>query len=367
MTYIWELKNWPQMSWDEKVLIDLLASVSHEQGRLLGVMEGLGFDFRSAAHLSAVTDEIVKSSAIEGELFDPEEVRSSVARKLGMDHGGLPTADRHIEGTVDMILDATRNWKAPLTEERLFDWHSDLFPNGRSGIKKITVASWRDDFGGPMRVISGSMGKEKVHYLAPPAKRLRKEISAFLKWFNKSGEMHPLLAAGIAHLWFVTIHPFEDGNGRIARAIADMMLARSERSSQRFYSMSSQIRIDRADYYDILEQTQRGGLNVTPWMKWFLNCLQRAIRLSQKNLGVVIAKARFWEKISMEPLNERQIKMINKLLDRSEGKITSSKWAQVTKCSQDTASRDIKDLVSRGIMKQNIGGGRSTSYSLTLK
>jgi Fic family protein len=281
-----------------------------------------------------------------------------------MDIAGLVQADRHVEGVVEMMLDATEKFDEPLTNERLFNWHAALFPTGRSGMTRINVAAWRDDRDGPMQVVSGPMGREKVHYEAPPAERLNDEMARFLEWFENPADTHPLLVAGLAHLWFVTIHPFDDGNGRIARAIADMALARSEKTRQRFYSMSAQIRQDRKDYYYTLEWTQKGDMDITRWQEWCLECLVRAIEGSKETLEFVMAKARFWDRFAREPLNDRQIKVLNKLLDGFEGKLTSSKWAKVAKCSQDTATRDIKDLIERGALKQDEGGGRSTSYSL---
>ncbi len=364
--YLWEQKDWPSFTWDEKKLAALLAKVSREQGRLLGRMEALGLELRQEAHLRILTDDVVMSSEIEGENLDSGQVRSSIARRLGMDIGGLIPADRNVEGVVEMMLDATGNYSKKLTEERLFDWHASLFPTGRSGMNKIIVGNWRDDSSGPMRVVSGAIGREKVHYEAPPTKRIPREIKTFLKWFAKPGDIDPLVATCLAHLWFVTIHPFEDGNGRVARAIADMVLARSEKSGQRFYSMSSQICSDRKDYYAILERTQKGDLDITRWMEWFLNCLDRAIEGAQKTLSAVLNKARFWDRFAKEPLNERQIKTLNKLMDGFEGKLTTSKWAKIAKCSQDTAYRDILDLINRDALQKDPGGGRSTSYSLVI-
>jgi Fic family protein len=365
--YIWERRGWPTLVWDDKQLTVVLARVSREQGRVLGKMEALGFNLASEAHLHALTDEIVKSSEIEGQRVDREQVRSSLAHRLGLDAGGLVAADREVEGIVDMMLDATGQYADPLTTERLFSWHASLFPTGRSGMRRIRVGTWRNDAAGPMQVVSGPMGKEKVHYEALPAERLDQEVSTFLNWFADPGATDPLLVAGLAHLWFVTIHPFDDGNGRIARAIADMALARSERSSQRFYSMSAQIRRERKDYYAILEKTQNAGLDVTRWQAWFLNCLLNAIEGAQIVLDAVLAKARFWERFSKEPLNARQIKVLNKMLDGLDGKLTTSKWAKIGKCSQDTALRDIADLVRRGALRKDSGGGRSTSYSLIIE
>ena len=362
--YLWEKPDWPAFTWDEKALAKPIAQVSREQGRLLGKMEALGFDLRNEAHLRTLTEDVLKSSEIEGEKLERDQVRSSIARRLGMDVGGLIPADRDVEGVVEMMLDATSNYQKPLTEERLFDWHAALFPTGRSGMHKIRVGTWRDDSTGPMDVVSGAIGKEKVHYQAPPAERLSDEMAKFLTWFEGPKDTDPLLTAGLAHLWFVTIHPFDDGNGRIARAIADMALARSEKTGQRFYSMSAQIRRERNDYYNTLEATQKGALDVTRWQTWFIDCLHRAIDGAQETLGAVLFKAQFWERFAKEPLNERQIKVLNRLLDGFEGKLTTSKWAKLAKCSQDTAYRDILDLVERGAMQKDPAGGRSTSHSL---
>lgn len=365
--YLWERPKWPAFTWDEKDLSRLLAHVSREQGRLLGKMEALGFDLRSEAHLQTLTEDVIKSSEIEGEKLERDQVRSSIARRLGMDVGGLVPADRNVEGIVEMMLDATARYDRPLTEERLFGWHAALFPTGRSGMQKILVGSWRDDSGGPMQIVSGPMGRETVHYEAPPAACLPDEMATFLKWFEGSGNIDPLLKAGLAHLWFVTIHPFDDGNGRIARAIADMALARAETSCQRFYSMSAQIRNEHKEYYSTLEWTQKGELDVTRWQTWFLSCLERAIEGAQETLSSVLAKARFWERFARETLSERQIKVLDRLLDGFEGKLTTSKWAKLTKSSQDTAYRDILDLVECGALKKDPGGGRSTSYSLVIE
>ena len=362
--YIWERKDWPNFTWNDKELSRLLAKVSREQGRLLGRMEALGFDLRTEAHLRTLTQDVVQSSDIEGEKLDTEQVRSSIARHLGMDIAGSVPADRQVEGVVEMMLDATVNYAKPLTEDRLFGWHASLFPTGRSGMHEINVGAWRDDAKGPMQVVSGPIGKQKVHYETPPAKRLPKEIKAFLRWFKKPGDADPLLIAGLAHLWFVTIHPFDDGNGRIARAIADMALARAEDTDQRFYSMSARIRAERNTYYEMLEHTQKGACDITAWQEWFLRCLLRAIEGSHDTLGTVLVKARFWERFAKEPLNDRQIKVLNRVLDGLEGKLTSSKWAKLAKCSQDTAYRDILDLIERGALEKDPGGGRSTSYSI---
>jgi Fic family protein len=327
-------------------------------------MEGLGFKARQEAVLKTLTEDVLKSSEIEGERLDRDQVRSSIARRLGMDIGGLKPVDRNVEGVVEMMLDATRRYEDPLSAERLFAWHSSLFPTGRRGMNRIRVGAWRDDSKGPMQVISGPMGKERIHFEAPVAGKIDSEVSRFLDWFNGSSENDWVLKAGLAHLWFVTIHPFDDGNGRIARAIADMALARSERSSQRFYSMSAQIRQEGAAYYEILEQTQKGSLDITPWMDWFLGCLGRAIEDAQATLGTVLSKARFWEAVGDFPINGRQRLVLNRLLDGFEGKLTTSKWAKLAKCSHDTALRDIAALVERGILVRNPEGGRSTSYAL---
>ena len=362
--YIHELNDWPRVRWDTDQIAEPLASVRHRQGRLIGRMESLGFSLRQEAVLRTLTADVLKSSEIEGEKLETDQVRSSIARRLGMDIGALKPADRHVEGFVEMMLDATGHYDQPLTAERLFSWHAALFPTGRSGLTKITVGAWRDDGAGPMQVVSGPIGKESVHFVAPAAARLEPEMAAFLDWFNRPADIDEVLKAALSHLWFVTIHPFDDGNGRIVRAIADMALARSENSSQRFYSMSTQIRQERDAYYDILEQTQKDGLDVTPWMEWFLGCLGRAIDGADTILGAVLIKARFWERVRGVPLNERQTLVINRLLDGFEGKLTTSKYARLTKSSQDTALRDIIPLVERGILIRSSEGGRSTSYEL---
>ena len=362
--YIHELPEWPEFRWNAAKLASPLAALRHRQGRLIGRMENLGFSLRAEASLQTLTTEIIKSSEIEGEMLDRDSVRSSIARRLGMDIGALAPADRNVEGVVEMTLDATQNYSAPLTAARLFGWHAALFPTGYSGMRKIGVARWRDDSRGPMQVVSGPIGHERVHFEAPAAARLDQETAAFLRWFEADDPTDPVLRAGIAHLCFVTIHPFDDGNGRIARAIADMALARSEKSPQRFYSMSAQISIERNTYYDNLEQTQAHGLDITPWLEWFLGCLDRAFDQTEKALGSVLRKARFWEIHAHKAFNDRQRMMLNKLLDGFEGKLTSSKWAQLAKCSQDTALRDILDLIGQGALTKDAGGGRSTSYSL---
>jgi len=366
MTYIHELTDWPNLRWSDEQLAQPLAAVRHRQGRLIGHMEALGFPLREEAVLQALTEDVIKSSEIEGEVLDREQVRSSIARRLGMDIGGLVEADRNVEGVVEMMLDATQNYAQPLTAERLFGWHAALFPTGRSGMSRITVGAWRTAEAGPMQVVSGPIGRERVHYEAPASERLDTEMSRFLEWFETAAP-DPVLKAGIAHLWFVTIHPFDDGNGRIARAIADLALARAEGTAQRFYSMSAQIRTERKAYYDMLESTQKGDLDITPWLSWFIGCLDRAFDGAETILASVMRKARFWEAMAGQALNERQRKVINRLLDGFEGKLTNAKWAAITKASSDTALRDISDLVQRGILVKEPGGGRSTSYSLVAK
>ncbi len=363
-TYIHEQPDWPRLHWKREALVDVLADVRYRQGRLLGRMETLGFDLRREAVLGTLVEDVVKSSDIEGEKLDAAEVRSSIARRLGMDAGGGAQAGRDVEGIVELMLDATRRYDQPLTAARLFDWHASLFPTSRSGMRRIAVGRWRDAQADPMQVVSGPIGRERVHFEAPSAARVDAEMRAFLHWFETPAEADPVLKAGLAHLWFVTVHPFEDGNGRIARAVADMALARSEDSSQRFYSMSAQIRAERGDYYDALERTQRGTTDVTDWITWFLACLGRSIDAAGTALAEVLAKARFWERAGGIALNERQRRVLNRVLDGFEGKLTTSKWAKLAKCSQDTALRDIMDLVAHGLLARNPGGGRNTSYRL---
>lgn len=372
MKYIHQSKVWPKFIWDTEKFAILLGTIRNRQGRLVGRMEELGFDLRREAVLKTLTEDIVKSSEIEGEILDQNMVRSSIARKLGMKIGGLVLSDRHIDGIVEMMLDATSNFKKPLTKDRLCGWHACLFPAGRSGMQKIKVGGWRGDKHGPMTVVSGPIGRQRVHFQAPEANRLNKEMTHFLKWFNTSAKIDPVLKSAIAHLWFVTLHPFDDGNGRIARAIGEMQLARSDGSRERFYSMSVQIRQERKKYYTILESTQKSqnisekGINITPWLDWFLSCLNRALDTTESTLRDVMAKARFWKEHPSGKMNERQRSMINKLFDGFEGKLTSSKWAKIAKCSQDTAIRDIQYLIKQGVLVKNSGGGRSTSYSLKL-
>lgn len=361
--YIYQLPNWPHFTWKQDRIASILADVRHQQGRLLGRMESMGFYLQAEANLRTLTLDVLKSSEIEGELLDAEQVRSSIARRLGMDIAGLIPADRHVEGVVELMLDATQQYRQVLSADRLFGWHAALFPTGRSGMHKITVAAWRDnEQDDPMQVVSGAMGKEKVHFQAPDADRLDEEMNHFINWFNEDTTMDGVLKAAVAHLWFITVHPFDDGNGRIARAIADMQLSRADASALRFYSMSAQIRKERTAYYDILESSQKGSLDITAWLTWFLQCLDRALAATDETLALVLKKARFWEKHATTILNERQQLMLNKLLDGFEGKLNTSKWAKITKTSQDTALRDIQDLMNKKILMKEESGGRSTSY-----
>ncbi|MCX8490679.1 MAG: Fic family protein [Cyclobacteriaceae bacterium] len=362
--YIHLIKNWPDFTWQHEKLVHPLATVRHSQGRLLGKLEGLGFQLKAEASLGNLILDVMKSSEIEGEKLPIDQVRSSIARKLGMKVPGLVLTSRDVDGVVEMMLDATQKHDKPLTKERLFGWHSSLFPAGRSGLHKIQVGAWRDAEGDPMQVVSGAMGKERVHFEAPEAARLEREMKLFLKWFNSSEEIDSILKAAIAHLWFVTIHPFDDGNGRIARAIADMQLSRSDQTNQRFYSMSAQIQQERKAYYDCLEKTQRGTLDITDWLLWFLHCFDRALSASTQNVAGVMNKATFWEKHRTVTLNPRQRTMLNKLMDGFEGKLTSSKWAKMTKSSPDTALRDMQSLMQAKILEKEEGGGRSTSYRI---
>ncbi len=330
-------------------------------------MESLGFELRNEALLETLTLDVLKSAEIEGELLNPEQVRSSIAQRLGMELAGIIPTDRHVDGMVDMMIDATRNCFNPLTKERLFDWHAALFPMGRSGIFKITVADWRKDLAGKMQVVSGPAGREKVHFQAPDASLVELEMNRFLQWFNEENNLDLVIKAAIAYLWFVTIHPFQDGNGRITRALTDMLLGQSDKSTQRFYSMSAQIRIERKEYYEILEKTQKGDLDITEWITWFLSCLIHALHATEKMLNRVLVKAAFWNKHSNTILNGRQKRVLNQLLDPFEGKLTSLKWAKMSKCSKDTAIRDINDLINKGILQKETAGGRSTNYKLKMK
>jgi Fic family protein len=362
--YIWQHEHWPHWVYDRQRLAPLLAQVHRAQGHLLGRMHDLGLDLRDQATLRVLTEDVLKTSEIEGEQLNPASVRSSIARRLGVDIGALAATDRQVEGVVDMVLDATQRYDAPLDAERLYGWHAALFPTGYSGLSKIRVAQWRDDALGPMQVVSGAMHRQKVHFEAPPAHVLDAEMQNFLSWFNTDQYDDPVIKAGLAHLWLVTLHPFDDGNGRIARAVGDMALARAEQSTQRYYSLSAQIQRERNDYYERLEATQKGNMDVTGWLEWFLGCLLRAVQGAEETLALVLAKTRFWQHWSGMSMNERQIKLLNKLLDGFDGKLTSSKWAAIAKCSQDTALRDISELLERGMLNKSAASGRSTSYEL---
>ncbi|MCY4197373.1 MAG: Fic family protein [Rhodobacteraceae bacterium] len=363
--WIYEHQNWPNLTWNAETLASKLADIRHRQGRLLGRMEGFGFELKQEATLGTLTNDVVKSSAIEGENLNPEEVRSSIARRLAIDIAGLIPASCDVEGIVEVMLDATQQFSKPLTKDRLFDWHAALFPTGRSGMHKITVGGWRTVEAGPMQVVSGPIGKEKVHFEAPAAERLDQEMEVLLAWLAGEDNTDPVIRAGIAHLWFVTIHPFEDGNGRIARAIGDMALARADGTPDRFYSLSSQIEAERKQYYDQLEAQQRATPDITDWLSWFLDCLGRAISNAEITLGNVLFKAQLWNMINQKPVNDRQRLIINRMLeDNFEGFMNTSRYAKLAKCSNDTALRDIQELKERGILIQNPGGGRSTSYRL---
>jgi Fic family protein len=362
--YVWQSGQWPAWRYALPALAQAVAEVSQAQGMLLGRLADVGLPLRDHASLAALTDDVVKTSEIEGELLDAASVRSSIARRLGMDIGALAPVDRHIEGVVEMVLDATSRSEVPLTAERLFGWHAALFPTGYSGLSRIAVGRWRDDAAGPMQVVSGPVNRRKVHFQAPPANVLDREMTRFLKWADQETGEPALVKAGLAHLWFVTLHPFDDGNGRIARAVGDLFLARADGTQQRFYSLSAQIQRERKDYYDILERTQKGSLDVTEWLAWFLGTLDRAIASAQLTLDGVLAKARFWQRWAGTPLNERQVKLLNRLLDGFEGKLTSSKWAAIGKCSPDTALRDITHLLALGVLQKSPEGGRSTAYEL---
>ena len=361
--YIHECPEWPRFRYDETKLLPLVAEVRHRQGRLIGKMAGLGFQQRAEASLSNLTAEIIKSNAIEGNFLDVDEVRSSIARRLGMDTGGVTLASRDVEGVVEMMLDATRGFASALTRERLFGWHACLFPSGRSGMRKIGVGRWRTLESGPMQVVSGPIGKERIHFEAPSAERLQGEMDAFLQWFRGLGE-EPVIRAGMAHFWFVTIHPFEDGNGRIARAIAEMALAQADGFPERYYTMSSRIESERRDYYTVLERCQKGGLDITDWLEWFLGCLGRALDDAEKNIASALRRAGFRDRLRHHELNARQSKVIDLLIEGFSGKLTSSKYAKIAKCSADTALRDIKQLLDSGLLEKDEAGGRSTAYLL---
>ena len=363
--WIHEHENWPSLVWDARALATKLADTRHRQGRLLGRMDELGFEFRREANLNTLINDVVKSSAIEGEVLDPEAVRSSIARNLGIERAGLGPASRDVDGIVEVTLDATQQFSEPLTNDRLFDWHAALFPTGRSGMRKITVGNWRTMDDGPMRVVSCPIGMEKVHFEAPAADRLEAEMRAFLKWFHHNNDIDPVMKAGVAHFWFVTIHPFGDGNGRIARAICDMALARADGMRDRFYSLSSRMEAERSDYYDQLEGQQRRTPDITAWIEWFLDCFGRAISGAEDTLGNVMFKAQLWDAINQKPVNDRQRGVINRMLGEDfQGHMNTSKYAKMAKCSNDTALRDIQELKARGVFIQNPGGGRSTSYRL---
>ena len=362
--YIWQAPDWPNWRYDLATLAQPLADVSRAQGLLIGRLADVGMALRDQASLLALTEDVMKTSEIEGEHLNVESVRSSIARRLGVDIGALAPVDRHVEGVVEMVLDATANCQYPVTRERLFGWHAALFPTGYTGMSKINVGAWRDDASGPMQVVSGPIGRQRVHFEAPPADQLEAETEGFLKWANGPSGEPALIKAGLAHLWFVTLHPFDDGNGRIARAVGDLFLARADGSPQRFYSLSAQIQRERKAYYDILQRTQKTSLDVTEWLAWFLDTLHRAVSQAHLTMDAVLAKTRFWQRWATSPLNERQVKLLNRLLDGFDGKLTSSKWAAIAKCSPDTALRDITDLLARGVLRKASAGGRSTSYEL---
>ncbi|MDD4001625.1 MAG: Fic family protein [Bacteroidales bacterium] len=361
--YIYQKEGWPNFYWDKEIIAPLLLNVRYIQGQLIGKMSVFGFDLKNETHLSTITNNVLKSSEIEGEYLNTDQVRSSVAKRLGMDVSGLIPSERKIEGIVEMTFDATHNANKPLTKKRLFSWHKLLFEE-KERDSKLSIGAWRKEEGGEMQVVSGAMGKERIHFQAPDWSKIDFEIDLFLDWINNKTDIDNILKASIAHLWIVTIHPFDDGNGRIARAIADMLLARADNISQRFYSMSSQIRIERKDYYDILEKTQKGNLDITKWIEWFLNCLERAFIQTNANINKLMNKSKFWENNKTIVFNERQTKIINLLFNGFEGKLTSSKWSKINHCSQDTALRDINDLIEKKVLKKDVQGGRSTSYDL---
>ncbi|WP_068472292.1 Fic family protein [Saccharicrinis aurantiacus] len=362
--FIHQQDKWPEFTWNSNIFLSQLSEARNLQGRLIGKMETLGFDLRSEAMLDTLTLDVIKSSEIEGEFLNTDQVRSSIARRLGIEIAGSVYSDRNVEGVVEMMMDATQNCFEPLTKDRLFDWHAALFPTGRSGMYKIVVADWRKDTTGPMQVVSGAMGKEKVHFQAPDSELLEKEMTRFLEWFNNSNELDLVIKAAIAHLWFVTIHPFDDGNGRITRALTDMLLAQSDKTTQRFYSMSAQIRNERKQYYELLEKTQKGNLDITDWITWFLDCLINALKSTNEVLTMVLFKSEFWQKHAKTIINERQKKLLNRIMDGFDGKLTSSKWAKIAKCSKDSAVRDINDLIDKEILQKEASGGRSTNYEL---
>ena len=362
--YIHQQDNWPNFFWDEGLVASALASVRYKQGRVIGLINTLGFTQKNASQLETLAQDVLKSSEIEGELLDLQQVRSSLARKLGISIAGMKESDRKVDGVVEMMLDATQNYDEPLNKNRMFNWHAALFPTGRNTMYKINVAKYRDDKGGAMQVISGAMSKEKVHFEAPDAKLLTKEMNTFFAWLNKKSKIDDVVKAAVAHLWFVTIHPFDDGNGRIARALSDMLLTSSEQGNQRYYSMSAAICKNRKQYYNSLEATQKGNLDITKWLLWFLSCMDEALSETEKSYNTVLQKASFHYKHRKTKLNDRQRKMVNKLFDGIDGLLNTSKWAKMDKCSQDTAHRDIMQLIDLKVLKQASGGGRNTNYVL---
>jgi Fic family protein len=362
--YLWQATDWPNWRYDLSALSGPLSEVSRAQGILLGRLADVGITLRDQASLATLTEDVIKTSEIEGEILNLESVRSSLARRMGVDIGAVAPVDRHVEGVVEMVLNATSRSVEPVTAKRLFSWHAALFPTGFSGLSKIRVGKWRNDADGPMHLVSGPLQKRKVHYEAPPALSLNLEVARFLTWVNKDASEPMLIKSGLAHLWFVTLHPFDDGNGRIARAVGDLFLARADGSAQRFYSLSAQIQRERQDYYAVLERTQKGSLDITDWLAWFLGTLGRAISSAQGTIDKVLHKARVWQRWAATPMNERQVKLVNRLLDGFEGKLTSSKWAAIAKCSPDTALRDISELLTLGVLRKLPGGGRSTAYEL---
>ena len=362
--FIYQKQEWPKFRWDNEYLLPKIGKVRNEQGKILGFMGSIGFELRKEASFEALTIDILNTNEIEGEILNRAEVRSSLARRLGMDLVGLIPSARNVDGVVDMMVDAIENNEQEISEERLYGWHSSLFPSGRSGMYKILTGQYRQDTTGPMQVVSGALGKEKIHFQAPSSEMVKMEMNKFIKWFNNEEHYDPVIKAGIAHLWFLTIHPFEDGNGRIARALTDLLLARADGVIQRYYSMSAQILQERKSYYEMLEKTQKGTLDITMWLDWFIDCLMKSLNASSDILSKVIAKAKFWNKYAMESFNDRQKIMLNKLMDDFFGKLTSKKWAKITKCSADTALRDIQDLISKGIIRKESAGGRSTNYEM---
>jgi Fic family protein len=361
--YIYQYDNWPQFTWNEPEIHVLLGRVRHLQGKLLGQMSTVGFSIKAETFLATLTLDVLKSSEIEGEKLNYEQVRSSIARKLGFEYAGITSSDRNVDGVVEMMLDATQNYNQPLTEERLFGWHAALFPTGWSGNHKIEVGCYRS---GEMQIVSGALGKEKVHYQAPSPDQVKTEMDKFLHWFNQDVQIDPVLKSAVAHFWFIIIHPFDDGNGRIARAISDLFLARSDDSPHRYYSLSDQIMLERKVYYDILQKTQISSGDITEWISWFLNCLHRSLRSTEATFQRVLQKVDFWDKHSEITFNARQRLIMNKLLDGFDGKLNTSKWAKIAKCSTDTALRDIQHLMNKGILRKEDAGGRSTNYELIL-